>query len=269
MSELSIFQLFVLAVVQGITEFLPISSSGHLLITRDFLAWPDPGPHLDVAVHVGTLVAVLLYFRHDTERLLRGLGQCCRGRVQAEGRLFLLLAWATIPVVLVAGILVVFDLLDVLRQPLVIACATIGFAVPLWLADRHGRHGLASEDVSIKGYFWLGLAQAFAVIPGTSRAGACMTAGRLLGLKRKDAAHISMLMSIPTILIFGGYTGFDLYRHGELTLSGDIAIATIFAFFTAILSIWGLMAWLRRASFTPFVIYRLVMGAAILVWLYV
>ena len=265
---MTLFQLFILAIVQGVTEFLPISSSGHLLITREILVWPDPGPHLDVAVHLGTLGAVLLYFRQDTGRLFAGLGKLCRGRIDADARLFLLLAWATIPVVLVAGVLVMFDLLDSIRQPIIIACATIGFALPLWFADRFFQAEKTAEDIDYRGYLLLGIAQAFSVIPGTSRAGVTMTAGRALGLTRQDAAHISMLMSIPTILVFGGYTGFDLYREGVLSFTGDIAIATALSFATALFSIWGLMAWLRRASFTPFVFYRLVLGAGLLIWVF-
>jgi undecaprenyl-diphosphatase len=214
------------------------------------------------------LGAVLLYFRQDTVRLFAGLGKLCRGRVDADGRLFLLLAWATIPVVIVAGVLVVFGLLDGIRQPVVIACATIGFALPLWFADRFFQADKAAENIGYWDYLLLGIAQACAVIPGTSRAGVTMTAGRALGLSRQDAAHISMLMSIPTILVFGGYTGFDLYRAGALSFTGDIAIATALSFATALLSIWGLMAWLRRADFTPFVIYRLVLGVALLIWIY-
>ncbi len=264
---LSILQLITLAVVQGITEFLPISSSGHLLLTRQVLDWHDPGPNFDVAVHVGTLGAVLLYFRGEAATLCRGLVDACRGRRSDAATLFGYLALATVPVVIAAAILLLTGWLDLLRQPLVIALATIGFALPLWWADKRRDTSRSLADCGWRDFLWVGLAQALAVVPGASRAGVCVTAARFLDLSRRDAARLAMLMSIPTILIFGGYSALDLIRSGDFDFGLDVLFATALSFATALIAIWALMAWLQRSSFTPFVIYRLLLGGALLVWL--
>jgi len=181
--------------------------------------------------------------------------------------LFWLLALATLPVLLVGLVLAQLDLIDVLRQPKVIAWATIGFAVPLWLADRYGTRARAQEQLRWRDFLLLGLAQACAAIPGASRAGVTVTAGRWLGLDRKAAAHISMLMAIPTIIAAGSYSALDLYLSGDLALGLDALFAAVMSFFTALLAIWALMAWVDRIGYGPFVLYRLVLGGALLYWL--
>ncbi len=236
-------------------------------MTRALLSWPDPGPILDISVHLGTLAAVLIYFRHDTRRLFFGLVSLCRWRDDSNRALFLNLTLATVPVLVFAAVLLLTDLIAILREPMVIAVATIVFAIPLWLTDRYCALNRGFADLRRRDYLLVGLAQALALIPGTSRAGICITAGRALGISRDSAARLAMLMSIPTILVFGGYAVANAFSTGDLDFGLDLLIAAGFSFATALLAIWGLMSWLRRSSYTVFVIYRLALGGALMVWL--
>lgn len=261
-------QIIVLALVQGITEFLPISSSAHLVLVPALTGWPDQGLLIDIAVHVGSLGAVLLYFRGDVGLMLGGLAQAAGGKVSAPGaRLVLMIALATIPVV-VAGIVLktLFD--EGLRSVAVIGWASLLFGILLYVVDRR-----ASRQREIAGMAWsdallIGLAQALALIPGTSRAGITITAARALGFERGESARFSMLMSIPTILAAGALLTLDLVELGALDIRRDVLLAAILSFAAAFAAIAFLMRWLQHASFTPFVIYRCLLGLLLLVWNY-
>ena len=261
---MTLFQLAVLAVIQGITEFLPISSSGHLILVPELTSWPDQGLLIDVAVHIGSLLAVVLYFIRDIWRLTRGL--VARGKASTRPQVGMLIG-ATIPVG-IAG----FALHEIgqenLRDPQIIAWATIIFGVLLYVADRVGMTLRRMEHMTWGAAMTIGFAQVLALIPGTSRSGITMTAARMLGFERADAARFSMLLSIPVILAAGLLAGIDLYQAGDANLTSAALVAGGLAFVAAYIAIWGLMAWLRRASFTPFVIYRLALGAGLLIWIY-
>lgn len=272
---MTILQILVLALVQGITEFLPISSSGHLVLVPVVTGWPDQGLAIDVAVHVGTLVAVTLYFRHDVGRLFLGLADLARGRTSGGGRLALMLALATLPAIL--GGLVLHRYAGDLFRPtpdnlafvtLVIGWTTIGFGLLLWAADRLAPARRDGEDLSYGEALMIGIAQALALIPGTSRSGVTMTAARMLSLTRVEAARFSLLLSIPVILAAGALSTVDIVEAGDVELGGDAVLAAALAFVSAWLAIAVMMRWLRRASFTPFVIYRLALGTALLVYAY-
>jgi len=260
---LPLLHIAVLALVQGITEFLPISSSAHLILVPAFTGWPDQGLVMDVAVHVGTLGAVMLYFHRDLWAMLAGLGRRLRGRRDPGARLFGYLVVGTIPAV-AAGWAMDRYVPGGIRGLEVIAWATFGFGVLLYLADRLGMTVRRVEHLRGSDVIIIGVAQALALIPGTSRSGITMTAARLLGLERAEAARFSMLLSIPVIIGAGTLKGWDLYKAGDAQLTSAAILAAGMAFIAALVALAGMMAWLRRASFTPFVVYRLVLGAFLL-----
>lgn len=262
-----LLHLIVLALVQGITEFLPISSSAHLILVPYVTGWQDQGLLLDVAVHVGTLLAVLIYFWRDVWEMLRGLMLALRGKRSPGQRMIVHLVIATIPAIL-AGYLLHKYAGDALRSVAIIAWATIGFGVLLYIADKIGMTVRRIEHMNIGTALVLGLAQVLAFIPGTSRSGITMTAARFLGYERADTARFSMLMSIPVIAGAGLLGALDLVEAGDVRLTEDALIGAGLAFVSALIAIALMMRWLRRASFTPFVIYRLLLGAALLALIY-
>jgi len=260
--------IILLAVVQGITEFLPISSSGHLILAPALTGSPDQGLLVDVAVHVGTLAAVLMYFWRDVFAMLGGFVRLFTGRINAGARLAIHIVLATIPVVAVGFYLKVSGIEEQLRSVEIIAWTTLGFGILLWIADKVGMTINRLEHMRWGGALFIGLAQVLALIPGTSRSGITMTAARFMGYERSDAAQFSMLMSIPVILGAGLLAGIDLQQAGNIALNEDILLAAGLSFLTALIAIAVLMNWLKRSSFTPFAIYRVLLGGGLLVWIY-
>ena len=272
-----LLHLLILALVQGITEFLPISSSGHLVLTWqafDALGQGVPGQSaadrlvLDIAVHVGTLGAVCLYFRRDLADMASGLGRGLRGGRDPGARLAFNVVVATIPVV-IAGFALKDKVAEHLRDEAVIAWATIAFGILLFLADRMTGTARRLSGLGVPDAVIIGAMQILALIPGTSRAGITMTAARFLGFDRAEAARFSMLLAIPTILGAGLLAANDLRQSGNAALGLDALIAAAFAFVAAWGAIALLMRWLQHAGFTPFVIYRLILGAGLLWVIYV
>ena len=267
-----LFQLIVLAAVQGITEFLPISSSAHLILVPVLTGWRDQGLVIDVAVHVGTLLAVLLYFWRDIMDIVQGVARSFGGqrdrRRQTNGlALFFRLIVATIPV-LAAGYALNEFVSGGIRSVEIIAWATVGFAILLYLADRSSMTVRKLEHLSYGGALFIGCAQMLALIPGASRAGVTMTAARLLGMERPDVARFSMLLSIPVIIAAGALKGIELYQSGDAQLTSDALMAAGLSAVFALITIALFMAWLRRASFAPFVIYRILLGGGLLYLVY-
>ncbi len=258
--------LIVLAVVQGVTEFLPISSSAHLILVPQLTSWEDQGLAIDVAMHIGTLVAVMGYFHAEVWRMIRGGLNLVSGRPDGDTRLLLQLALATVPVVIL-GLLLKNQIATGFRSPTLIALTTIGFGVLLWLADRKGATAeRALAGMTYRDALLIGLLQALALVPGVSRSGITMTAGLFLAFSRTEAARFSLLLSIPTTMAAGLLGGWELYASGDTALQTDALYAAVLACIAALLAIWGMMAWLKKASFTPFVVYRLVLGGFLLVW---
>ena len=262
-----LIQLIVLAIVQGLTEFLPISSSAHLILAPLLVeGWADQGPLIDVAAHVGSLFAVMLYFRRDTGALVQGAVHAATGRASGERKLFLMIAAATLPVLAAGGFLVATGLDNAMRGPRVIAAASIGFGVLLWLADRAPTRDQDLSQLSWREALLIGLAQTFAVVPGASRSGVTMTAARWLGWSRPEAARFSMLLAMPTIAAFGLFAALKLVTDGA---AGDLAAAAIVAalsFLAAFAAIAVFMRLTRSVSFTPFVAYRILLGGALLIY---
>ena len=270
---MSALQIFVLALVQGITEFLPISSSGHLVLVPVLFGWADQGPLMDVAVHTGTLLAVLVYFRKDTVGLLlAALGSI--GIVPARravagsvyGKLFWALVIATLPVVIAGFWLSASGVHTVLRTPQIIAGTSILFGVLLWLADRYGPRVKALDAMALKPALLIGLAQILALVPGTSRAGITMTAGLALGFGRQEAARFSMLLAIPTLIAAGTLAGAEIAASGDTMLWRDALIGAGLSFLAALGAIHVLMRWLSHAGMTPFVVYRIALGLVLIVF---
>jgi len=264
---MSLFEIFILAAVQGITEFLPISSSGHLRIASDILGLSENTLAIDVAVHVGTLFAVMLYFWRDLLFILTGLGAAVRGRRHDGARLAVFLIIGSVPVAL-AGFFGRALIEDSLRALEIVGWTTIGFGLILWLADRWGMRILRMEHMSAGNAAIIGLAQALALIPGTSRSGITITAARFLGYERADAARFSMLLSIPAIAGAGLLVGVQIAEAGDPVLTHAALVAAGLSFVTALLAIALFLRWLRFAGFGPFVIYRVIVGAVILAWVY-
>ncbi|MEM9552067.1 MAG: undecaprenyl-diphosphate phosphatase [Pseudomonadota bacterium] len=264
-----VFQLILVAVIQGLTEFLPVSSSGHLALLPQLSGLADQGLAIDVAVHVGTLFAVVLYFWSDVRVALAGTGRLLRGRIDTQGAfLALCLAIATVPVVLIGLILHATGLSDAFRSVAVIGWTMLIFGLVLYWADQTGSSERKGEDWTIRHAAIMGLWQALALIPGTSRSGITITAARQLGYERSEAARLAMLMSIPTILASGMVLGLDVAMNGNAGLARDILIAAAMAFGAALLALRLMMYFLQSVSYTPYVIYRVILGVILLVYAY-
>lgn len=262
--------LLLVAIVQGITEFLPVSSSGHLILLPYITGMEDQGQVIDVAVHVGTLFAVIIYFWQDVRLALIGTPRMLTGWVDTEGaKLAMLLLVASLPVVAFGLILHLTGLDDMMRSITVIGWTTILFGLLLYWADQVGPAQKTDKDWSISDAISIGVWQAIALIPGTSRSGITITGARFLGYTRRDAAKISMLMSIPTIIASAVFLGADAALNSNMALLRDGFIAAIMAFIMALIALTLMMRLLNSISFTPYVIYRLILGGVLLVYSYV
>lgn len=253
----------LLALVQGLTEFLPISSSAHLILPSQLLGWQDQGLAFDVGVHVGTLAAVMIYFRRDVRDLILAWLGSLAGRHSCESRLAWLVALATIPAV-VAGFLLNDAISHYGRSILVIAGTTLIFGVLLGWADARRTERHAMSNIGVKDAVLIGLAQAVALIPGTSRSGITITAALMLGYDRQSAARFSFLLSIPVILGAGMLKGQELLQSGTAAQWLPIAIGTLVAGLSALACIHLFLKWLDRIGMRPFVIYRLLLGLVLL-----
>jgi undecaprenyl-diphosphatase len=260
------WQALLLSLVQGLTEFLPISSSAHLLLPSLLLGWTDQGLAFDVAVHVGTLLAVLLYFRATLMQLLRGVyGAVRSGRWNSQCQEVLYLAIASLPVA-VAGVLL-NDSMEALRSVPVVITTTLVFALLLALADRRGARRQGAGLRSAGGALVIGLAQVFALIPGTSRSGVTITAGLFLGLSREAASRFAFLLSIPVIFGAGLLKSLELSRLEDTPwelLGGAVLVSALSAY--ACIALF--LSFIERVGMMPFVIYRVLLGGLLLLfWL--
>ena len=261
-------QALALALVQGLTEFLPISSSAHLVLTTELFGWPDQGLAFDVAVHVGSMFAVLAFFAKDFWRLADGSWRGLRQqRWNADARMAGMLVVATLPAG-VAGLFLAGWVEAALRNVAVIAWASIGFGLLMGYADWRSRRG-AGRVRALTDMRWgqaalIGVAQALALIPGTSRAGITITAGLLAGFGHRDAARFSFLLATPLILASGALKGLDLALGDEPAHWPQLIVASAVAGVVAWLCIHYFLRWVERVGLMPFVAYRLVLGAALL-----
>jgi undecaprenyl-diphosphatase len=264
---MSIEQIIMLAVVQGITEFLPISSSGHLILVPQLMHWKDQGLVVDVMTHLGTLLAVLIYFWRDVWRIAKGALELLKGKVTEEGKLAIYIVLATIPAVAFGVFLKKFGYTDLERNVAVVAWNTILYGILMLIADMVGPQERTMSNMRLGSALLIGVAQALALIPGTSRSGVTMTAGRFLGFTRPDSARFSFLLAIPATAGAIVFTVGDAVASGEGVTMDAIYCAAL-TFVAGILAIAFLMNLIRRISFLPFVLYRMVLGGFLLVLLY-
>jgi len=267
---MNLLEVFILSILQGLTEFLPISSSAHLILPSQLLGWQDQGLAFDVAVHMGTLLAVLIYFRQEVATMTIAWVSTLTNRNNTknsfEGKLAWWILFATIP----AGLfgLLGKDFIEAnLRSALVIAMTTLLFGFLLGFADFKAgkrRSNKPLDKLGFKGAMLIGLAQALALIPGTSRSGITMTIGLMLGLSRENAARFSFLLSIPAIAMAGGYLTVKLILAGDGVNWSILALGSTLSFISAYACIHYFLILLEKVGMMPFVIYRLLLGIALL-----
>ncbi|MGR4070507.1 undecaprenyl-diphosphate phosphatase [Billgrantia sp. C5P2] len=266
-------QVVVLSVVQGLTEFLPISSSAHLILVPVLTGWNDQGLVFDVAVHLGSLLAVVFYFRHDLQRMavswIGSLGGVMRRQgtnLDPDARLAWWVLLATIPVCVVG--LALHDVIEVgMRSPLLIAVGLIGFGLLLSYADWRKREGRNEYQLMLRDAMIIGLAQALALIPGTSRSGITITAALLLGMSREGAARFSFLLSIPVIVLASGLEIVSLMQATNDIDWQALSVGVVLSGLSAYLCIHYFIAFIKRIGMQPFVVYRIVLGLWLL-WIF-
>lgn len=264
---MTIEQIIVLAIVQGISEFLPISSSGHLILVPIFMGWQDQGLITDVMVHMGSFMAVLVYFWRDIFQLIKGGLNLLRGHVTPFGKMAIYIIIATIPAVAFGLFVKETGFIDNIRGAEIVGWNAIIFGILMYLADRYGVTQKVMEDMKLPSALVIGIAQAIAIIPGTSRSGITMTAARALGFTRSESARFSFLLGIPAIAGAGVLVLGEAIGSGETISTASLATGGL-TFFTALAAITFLMALIRRTSLLPFVIYRLLLGGVLLAMVY-
>ena len=261
--------IVILALIQGLTEFLPVSSSAHLELWHQVIGPTPQDLHLDIAVHLGTLAAAIVYFRAEVAIAWRGVLRLARfDLMHYESHLALCLIVATVPVVVAGAILRLTGWVEALRSLAIIGWAMILFGLLLWWLDRRAETGKAAREWTLRDAWVMGLWQALALIPGTSRSGAAITGGLAQGYERRDAARLAMLMSIPTIAASGVLLIGELAAKGDLALGLDVALAAILSFAAGLGALALMMRLLHTTSYTPYVVYRVILGTILLVIAY-
>jgi len=260
---MSLLQIVVLALIQGFTEFLPISSSAHLILPSQLLGWPDQGLAFDLILNIGTLSAVLIYFRMEVINMSKAWIGSFRGQQKTpDSRLAWWILWSTIPAALI-GFFGKSFVETYLRSGYVIAVTTVIFGLLLWWADAQAKQLKDEYHTGIKGAIIIGFAQVLALIPGTSRSGITITAGLMLGLTRNAAARFSFLMSIPIIAMASGYDLLKFILADQYVDWGALFLGAGLSFGSAIICIHAFLILLNKVGMLPFVIYRLLLGCAL------
>ena len=256
---MDILQIIILALVQGVTEFLPISSSAHLILAPYVFGYSDQGLAFDVAVHIGSLAAVMLYFRREILVIINGILHPSDQELSKDRHLGWNVFIATVPIIFV-GLLFQQHVATDLRSPFVIAITTVGFGLLLLAVDQNASRSRDEYTLNWMDALIIGLFQSFAIIPGTSRSGVTMTAGLLLGMTREAATRFSFLLSIPTILLSGGLVTLELLIHGEDVHWGDLTTGIVLSFVAAYACIHFFLKFIEKIGMLPFVMYRMILG---------
>ena len=264
---MSMLQIVVLALIQGITEYLPVSSTGHLILVPAFTGWPDQGFVTDMITNLGTLAATTIYFWRDVLKMFHGLWDVVRRRQTDAAKLVTHVVIGTIPVLIVGVLIKKFGLVEHLRSPAIVAINLVIFGLLLYLADTYGKLQNTVRDLNWKSALIIGIFQCFSLNPGTSRSGITMTGGRFLGFIRPEAARFSFLLAIPANLASSVLVIGSAVRSGE-QIHIDQIICGVLTFFIGLGTIHFLMNYIRKQSLLPFVVYRVIMGSAILGLLY-
>ncbi len=264
---LNFFEAIVLGIVQGLTEFLPISSSAHIRIASAFAGWGDPGAAFTAVTQIGTEIAVVLYFRKDLIRIAKAWFASLPARkwpTDPDARMGWLVIMGTLPVVIL-GLFLESPIDSAFRDLRLIGCTLIVFGLLLGWADRVSRSDRELTDLTVKHGLIYGFAQAMALIPGVSRSGGTITAGRLLGYSREAATRYAFLLALPAVFGSGVYKLKDIGGADQATGWGPTIAATIVAFFVGYAVIAWLMQYLKTRSYAPFVVYRVALGVLLLV----
>lgn len=259
-------QILLLSLVQGLTEFIPVSSSAHLVLLPQALRWQDQGVMLDVAMHFGTLLAVMLYFRHDVIRMITGGIDTLRFKASEDRTLFLQLVIATIPLVIAGAAMTA--MFGHLRQIEIMGWTCIIFGFVLYAADKWIPATKTLAQMNYRSAFLIGLGQSLAVIPGTSRAGSSMTTLRALGYNRVDTARFSCFLSIPAVFAASALMAYKLSKVEEVAIYGDVVLAAGLSFVAGYFAIDFMMRWVQRSTYSVFVVYRVCLGLLLLTWVY-
>ena len=262
-------QTLILAIIQGVTEFLPISSSAHLILTSQFLSWKDQGATFDLALNVGTLLAVIIYFRQDVGIIIRDtLASLLQRKKVGASSLGWMIAFATIPTGFFGWLLM--DIADShLRNPKVILFTTIFYALLLYLSDRYGKKIKPMQEMNAKNAMIIGISQALALIPGTSRSGVTITTALFLGYDFQTASRFSFLMAIPVIFLATAVKITDAAMVFKTLPWGGFIFGCAISFVTAMLTIHYFLKWLNRWGMMPYVIYRVLLGVILAVFIWV
>ena len=253
---MEILNIIILALIQGITEFLPISSSSHLILFSALTPYPDQGIGFDIALHTGSLIAVLVYFRDELKKILF---------LTHEGNQYLkLLIVASIPLPIIG--LIFIDYISLyMRNIQSIAIMTIIFALLLFFADKNRRNSRDVINCSLVVIFFIGLMQTLAIMPGVSRAGVVITAALLVGFSRSDSIKIAFLLSIPTIFMATIYQSMQLLNTNDILLFREYLLGFLFSFIFSFLTIKLFISTINKISFAPYIIYRIILGSALLI----
>lgn len=258
-------QIILLSLVQGITEFLPVSSSGHLILFAKYTDFADQGQAIDIALHIGSLIAVVLYFWQNIKAMLIELfkNKFLPKFANVNVRIAYYLLFATLPAVIIGGILSYFGM-EWVRSAKLIGWMLIIYGIILWYADTKFKAEKKLENMHLIEALIIGFVQCLAFIPGTSRSGVTITAGRILGFNRSEIAKFSMLLSIPSILAAGVVAAYVLMHGNEVAQMAIASQAVGFSFIFSFIAIWFMMTWLQTKTFLPFVLYRIVLGVILL-----
>jgi undecaprenyl-diphosphatase len=262
---MDLLHAFILAIVQGLTEFLPISSSGHLILAPHFFGWEDQGLAFDAAIHMGTLLAILLYFRRQlTGMAVAWWRSVTRRERSPDAWLAWAVLWGTIPVGLV-GLFGSGFIETHLRSPLLVAGTLAGYGILLWLADALGRRERDEYSVGWRDVIVIGCAQALALVPGTSRSGVTITAALAMGLTREAAARYSFLLAVPGVALAGLYESWKMVESGEAGALQwqPVLVGIVIAAVSGVLCIHFLLKFIQRFGLLPFTIYRLLLAGVI------
>lgn len=262
---MSTIQIFYLSLLQGITEFLPVSSSGHLILLSKFTYFPDQGLALDVAVHVGSILAVMIYFSETIWEMIKGVWKTRFIPTFSNygAQVFWLIVVGTIPAV-IAGFALKSYGMEWLRDTRIIGWTILGYGLLLFIADRFSMTIREIKHMGVFDAVLIGCAQCLALIPGTSRSGITITMARFLGVERREAAKFSMLLSIPAIIAAATLTGFEVWQAGNIKEIGWMFDGVVFSYISSIIAIYVVMWWLKKSTFLPFVIYRIILGTILL-----
>lgn len=260
-------QILLLSFIQGVTEFLPVSSSGHLVLVPALCGWKDQGLMMDVAAHLGTLISVLIYFHKDVISLFKGFFSLLRGQLNENTQLLFNLLIATFPVIFV-GLFFEKVVGDTFRSVTIIAWMGIIFGIIMYAVDKYGKLTETVADTTVKRALCFGLAQCVALVNGVSRSGVCLSVGRFMNYKRPDAARFVFLMSIPTLTGAGLVKGYQLFKGGDFSMMKDAGLIMGFSFIFGFCAIAFMMRWLQKSTLTPFVIYRILLGFFLLLGVY-